>query len=48
MRIRDLRDWPSCLKSIRRQLDYSNFKAAAGKTEERIADYVTSLSEHSP
>jgi len=44
MRIRDLRDWRSCLESIRQRLDYSNFKAAAGETEEEDMDRALALS----
>ncbi len=45
MKIRDLRDWRSCLKTIRQRLDYSNFKAVAGESEETISDRVLDLSD---
>lgn len=45
MRIRDLRDWQSCLTSIRQWLNYASFKAGAREAEEKLADHAWRLSE---
>lgn len=38
MRIRDLRDWHSCLNSIRQRMDFSHFEATALGVEQESAD----------